>query len=339
MTSAYVLSPDVVRLTIVVGVMISVIFYERAQLTTGGSIVPAYLALSVVRPVAVAVTLGVGYLTHVIVSKVLGARWILYGRRKFEAEVLVGLTLIMACTLVAHALGELDPALLALAGIGFLVPGIIAHDMARQRPRRTVLAISATMGILVAFAYVVSSILAILPGNKPVEAAQLSATLGYPRELLIVAVALSVLIGILVHGRLGIRSGGFITGAYLALVSPRWGDLLFTAAVAAVTWFIVVKLMMPRLLLFGRRKVSAMILVGALVGWSADLAIQWLTHGEYVPWLGLTVATLIVPSLIANDAQRQGWERTIWGTVLVGLGVFALTNLIAAGLAWAGALS
>ena len=123
MSSVYVLSPDVVRLTIVVGVMISVVFYERAQLTTGGSIVPAYLALSAVRPVAVAVTLGVGYLTHVIVSKVLGTRWILYGRRKFEAEVLVGLTLIMACTLVAHALGELDPALLALAGIGFLVPG------------------------------------------------------------------------------------------------------------------------------------------------------------------------------------------------------------------------
>jgi poly-gamma-glutamate biosynthesis protein PgsC/CapC len=331
-------SPDVVRLTIVVGVMISVVFYERAQLTTGGAIVPAYLALSVTRPLAVVVTVGVGYLTHLIVQKGISTRRILYGRAKFEAEVLVGLTLIMTCTVVAHLLGRLDPVLLALAGIGFLVPGIIAHDMGRQRPARTVVAIGATTAILIAFSFVVSSLLSILPGPKPTEVAQLSSTLGYPRELLIVAVAVSVLIGMFVHRRLGIRSGGFITGAYLAMVSPRWGDILFTAFVAVTTWFVVVKLMMPRLLLFGRRKVSAMILVGALIGWSTELVIGWVTHEAYTPWLGLTVATLIVPALIANDAQRQGWNRTVWGTLLVGIGVYAVTNLIAAPLEWWGVL-
>ncbi len=331
-------SPDVVRLTIVVGVMISVVFYERAQLTTGGAIVPAYLALSITRPLAVVVTVGAGYLTHLVVQRGISSRRILYGRAKFEAEVLVGLALIMTCTIGAHLLGQLDPTLLALAGIGFLVPGIIAHDMGRQRPSRTVVAIAATMAILVAFSFVVASLLSILPGQAAGEVAQLSSTLGYPRELLIVAVGLSVLVGMMVHRRLGLRSGGFITGAYLAMVSPRWGDILFTLGVALATWFVVVRLMMPRLLLFGRRKVSAMILVGALIGWSAELALRWLTHGAYTPWLGLTVATLIVPALIANDAQRQGWERTLWGTVLVGLGVYAVTNLIAAPLEWWGVL-
>ena len=331
-------SPDVVRLTIVVGVMISVVFYERAQLTTGGAIVPAYLALSVTRPVAVVVTVAAGYLTHLVVQRGISTRRILYGRAKFEAEVLVGLAVIMTCTVAAHVMGQLDPALFALAGIGFLVPGIIAHDMGRQRPSRTVLAITATTAILTMFAFVVSSVLSILPGPRPTDVAQLSSTLGYPRELLIVAVALSVLAGMLLHRRLGIRSGGFITGAYLAMVSPRWGDVLFTVVVALATWFVVVRLMMPRLLLFGRRKVSAMILVGALIGWSAELAIRWVTNGDYTPWLGLTVATLIVPALIANDVQRQGWERTIWGTVLVGLGVYAATNLIAAPLEWWGLL-
>lgn len=335
---AHLESPDVVRLTIVVGVMISVVFYERAQLTTGGAIVPAYLALSITRPIAVLVTVGAGYLTHLVVQNVISSRRILYGRLKFEAEVLVGLTIIMAFTVTAHLMGQLDPALVALAGIGFLIPGIIAHDMGRQRPSRTILAISATTAILAVFAFVVSSLLSILPGAKATDAAQLSSTLGYPRELLIVAVALSVLAGMLLHRRLGIRSGGFITGAYLAMVSPRWGDILFTAVVALTTWFVVVHVMMPRLLLFGRRKVSAMILVGALIGWSAELAIRFITHGEYTPWLGLTVATLIVPALIANDAQRQGWERTVWGTAIVGVGVYAVTNLIAAPLEWWGAV-
>ena len=31
----YALTPEVVRLTIVVGVIISIVFYERVQLTTG----------------------------------------------------------------------------------------------------------------------------------------------------------------------------------------------------------------------------------------------------------------------------------------------------------------
>jgi poly-gamma-glutamate biosynthesis protein PgsC/CapC len=331
------LTPEVVRLTIVVGVILSIVFYERVQLTTGGAIVPAYLALAVVRPLAVVVTVGAGYLTHVLVTNVITKRRILYGRRKFEVEVLVGLSIIMVCTIAAHLLGQLDPTLLAFAGIGFLIPGIIAHDMGRQRPKRTLAAIVATTAILAVFAFILSSILA-LAGAEPEGAAALSSRLGYPRELLLVAVAVSVLVGMFVYDRVGLRSGGFITGAYLALVSPRWADLIFTVAVAVATYWVVVHLLMPRLLLFGRRKVSTMMLVGAIIGWSAEFLLSIVTHREYTPWLGLTVATLMVPALIANDAQRQGWPKTVWGVGLVGTGVFAVTNLVAAPLALGGVL-
>jgi poly-gamma-glutamate biosynthesis protein PgsC/CapC len=334
----YAVTPEVVRITIVVGVILSIVFYERVQLTTGGAIVPAYLALAVVRPIAVIVTVAAGYLTHVVVTSVIAKRRILYGRMRFEAEVLVGLAIIMAFTVSAHLLGQLDPVLLAFAGIGFLIPGIIAHDMGRQRPKRTFAALAITTAILAIFAFVLSSVLSLVPGASQAGAAILSSRLGYPRELLLVAVALSVLVGMFVYDRLGIRSGGFITGAYLALVSPRWGDLVFTAVVAVATWFVVVRVLMPRLLLFGRRKVSTMMLVGAILGWGAEILLAVVTSGEYIPWLGLTVATLMVPALIANDAQRQGWEKTIWGTCLVGAGVFALTNIIAAPLELGGVL-
>ena len=334
----YGAAPEVIRLTIVAGVILSVLFYERVQLTTGGAIVPAYLALGVTRPLAVLITVLAGYLTHLVVSKVIAPRRILYGRRKFDTEVLVGLAIIMAFTVLAGMLGRLDPTLAAMAGIGFLIPGIIAHDMGRQRPGRTIFALAVTTAILTVFAFVVSNVLSILPGVQATDAVVLTSQLGYPRELLLTAVMLSVLVGMLVHARFGLRSGGFITGAYLALGSPRWGDLLFTSVVAVATWLLVVKVLMPRLLLFGRRKMSTMILVGAVIGWTAELLVIRFTHGEFMPWLGLTVATLIVPSLIANDAQRQGWERTIWGMSLVGVGVLALTNLLAAGLERAGVL-
>ncbi|MDF8264949.1 poly-gamma-glutamate biosynthesis protein PgsC/CapC [Luteipulveratus flavus] len=325
----YAVSPEVVRVAIVVGVIMSMLFYERAQLTTGGAIVPAYLSLAVFRPLAIVVTIVIGFLTYQVVTVLLAKRTILYGRRKFEAEVLVGLTLIMVATYLAHLTDHLDPVFLGLTGVGFLVPGIIAHDMARQKPGRTVFAIVVTTSVLAVFVFLITALFDILPG-KTADPVQLASVLGYPREFLVVAVALSVLAGMFIFDTTSLRSGGFITGAYLALVSPRTSDLAFTAVVALVTWFIVKKLMMPRLLLFGRRKVSTMILVGAIVGWSAELVIQQFSNGDYTPWRGLTVATLMVPALIANDAERQGWERTVWGTALSGLGVFAAVNVIAA---------
>ncbi|NLU83813.1 poly-gamma-glutamate biosynthesis protein PgsC/CapC [Rhodococcus sp. HNM0569] len=326
----YDFAPEVVRLALVAGVVLSMLFYERVQLTTGGAIVPAYLALSITAPLAIVVTVGVGYLTYLVVSVLLAKKLILYGRRKFEWEMLVGLALILICTVVAGALGTFDPMLFALAGIGFLVPGIIAHDMSRQKPLRTVLAIAATTLILVGFLVLVSSLMSIAPGDDSSDTVRLAGVLGYPRELLLLAVALSVAVGMLVFAKLGLRSGGFITGAYLALVSPRWPDLVFVIVVAVVTWFIVVKLLMPNLLMFGRRKLSTMVLVGAIVSWSAELLVTWMTHGDYIPWRGLTVATLMVPALLANDAQRQGWDRTVWGATLTAVGVYAGTNFLAA---------
>jgi hypothetical protein len=121
-----------------------------------------------------------------------------------------------------------------------------------------------------------------------------------------------------------------VTGTYLALVLNRPLDLAFSAAIALTTYAIVAHLLMPHLLLFGRRKLSTMILVGAIVAWSAEIAVTALTGGAYVPWRGFTVITLIVPALLANDAQRQGIERTIWGAAIVTLGVFGVANLMEA---------
>jgi poly-gamma-glutamate biosynthesis protein PgsC/CapC len=331
----YDAGPQVVRVALVVGVVVSMLFYERVQLTTGGAIVPAYLALHVGEPIAILTTLLSGYVTYLVVSVVLARRVILYGRRKFEIEVLVGLALVMLTTLLAGRLHVIDPLLLGLAGIGFLVPGILAHDMARQRPGRTSLAVLVTTAILALFVYVFASLLAIAPLAVEDELPEPRVT-GYPGGLLLPAAAVSVGIGMLVYSRLGLRSGGFITGAYVALVAPRWPDLVFAGLVGLATWVVVVRLLMPHLLLFGRRKLSTMVLVAAILGWAAQAAVTAATGGHYVPWHGFTVITLMVPALVANDAQRQGWERTLWGAGLTTLGTYAAMNLLGAVLAAVG---
>ncbi len=326
----YLFRPEVVRVALVLGVVVSMLFYERVQLTTGGAIVPAYLALHLPAPLAILVTLAAGYLTYVLVSVVLSRRFILYGRRRFEVEILVGLAIVLVLTLVSGLLGTLDPALLALSGIGFLVPGIIAHDMMRQRPGKTVLAVLTTSAILGLFVYLFASLIEIAPIEDASGEVALPALTGFPTDLLLVAAAASVGVGMLVFAKLGLRSGGFISGAYLALVAPRWLDLVFAVVVAVVVWFVVVRLLMPRLLLFGRRKLSTMVLVGAILTWAAELAVIAATDGRYEPWRGLIVITFMVPALLANDAQRQGWEKTLWGAGLTSLGVYSVMNLVTA---------
>ena len=132
------------------------------------------------------------------------------------------------------------------------------------------------------------------------------------------------------YGKLGLRTGGFVTGAYLALMLPRPPDLIFVLAVACLAYLFVTKILTRHALIFGRRKLGMMILIGAIFGWAGEVALRTLTNGQYTPWEGFGVITLIVPALIANDAQRQGLYRTFWGVGLAMVGVFTVTNLLEA---------
>ncbi|MFC5380880.1 poly-gamma-glutamate biosynthesis protein PgsC/CapC [Aquipuribacter nitratireducens] len=324
----YLFRPEVVRVALVVGVVVSVLFYERVQLTTGGAVVPAYLAISLPAPLHVLSTLLAGFGAYLLVSVVLSRRLIVYGRRKFELEVLAGLVLVALLSSAAALLDDVDPALAGVAALGYLVPGVIAHDMSRQRPGRTLFAVAVTTVVLGAVVYLYASLLAISPlRDEPLD--DLAALTAYPPELTLPAAFASVAVGMLVFSRLGLRSGGFISGAYLAMVAPRWGDIVFALAAAVVTWALVVHVIMPRLLVFGRRKLSTMVLVGALVAWTGEVLVATLTAGDHVPWRGLPIMALMVPALLANDAQRQGWERTLWGAGLTTVGVLGLVWLSA----------
>ncbi len=210
--------------------------------------------------------------------------------------------------------------------------------MFRQKPRKTVLAVAATTTIVALIVYIFASLLEISPAGGLFELPPFDERAGYPIQLLLGGVIASVLVGMLTFSKLGLRSGGFVTGAYLAFMLPRPLDLLFSASVALLTWFVVTRLVMPRLLIFGRRKLSTMVLIGSIIAWSAELLITRLTDGAYVPWSGFVLMTLMVPALLANDAQRQGLERTLWGAGITTLGVYGTMNVLAAGLVTLGML-
>jgi poly-gamma-glutamate biosynthesis protein PgsC/CapC len=327
--TAYLYADDVVRVLLVVGILVSVMFYERFQLTTGGIIVPAYLTLALGSPISIALTLLCGITTWWIVTKGIMRRWILYGRRRFEIEILVGLALVGLVTIIRMSISGVSEIDVLVTTIGFLVPGILAHDIGRQGPLVTIGAVAATTAMLALFMVSYVALLSRLGANID-PASTLGTVTGYNPRLILVAVFASVLIGMLVFSKLGIRPGGFVTGAYVALLIPRWADLGYVVVVAGLAWFVAAKLLMPRLPIFGRRKLATMVLVAALFSWTIKLAVEWLTDGQWIPGNGLVLMTLMAPALLANDAQRQGVERTSWGLAITTSGVYGLTHRVGA---------
>jgi len=129
--------------TLLIGLLLALLWAEITDLSPGGIIVPGYFALYLDRPLRAAATLAVALLTLVI-YRFLARQLILFGRRRFVLMVLVGAILSQAWLLV---LPRLFDAPLELRVIGWVIPGILASSLVRQKvlPTLASLAAVATM--------------------------------------------------------------------------------------------------------------------------------------------------------------------------------------------------
>ena len=129
--------------TLLIGLVLALLWAEITDLSPGGIIVPGYFALYLDRPLRAAATLAVALLTLAI-TRFLARRLILFGRRRFVLTVLVGAVLSQAWFLV---LPRLFDAPLELRVIGWVIPGILASSLVRQKvlPTLASLAAVATM--------------------------------------------------------------------------------------------------------------------------------------------------------------------------------------------------
>ena len=322
----YTISNELARLTIILGIVVSTIIYKRTGLTLGGVIVCGYLALFVGQPLHIMVTLAIAYLTNQIVYKILQKRFMLNGRKLFEIEILVGLIFQVLWITVIRLFGTINLDLTILYGIGFVLPGVIAHDMGRQGARNTIGSILLGVSIVALIIFPLSAIEEILPNlflrtSSPLLRAQ-PYIYTYPIQLLPIGIIVSVFIDLLAYSKFQMRSGGFVTAAYLALFAARPYDLIFVI-VASILTFIFVQLLTSRYILaFGRTKLGMMILSGVVISWLLEIMIINLTHGRFVPWSGFVIIMPTIASLIANDFAREGTSSTVITTSLASAGVW-----------------
>lgn len=335
----YIYDPELVRLAIMLGIITSMLIYNRYGVTAGGVVVPGYLALFVLSPTHIAATFFIALLTFWVVQGYLRPRLMLWGRRLFENEILVALSFQILWIGLLFLLTPFIPQVAFLYGIGFLIPGIIAHDMGRQGVRTTIGTASISMLIVFGLIVIIGAFRDILGLSFSfLDTAQRSQVpdYAYPIEWILIGITVSVLVSIaLYHQGLfprsmlthSLRAGGFVTAGYLALFINQPEDLLFITICSGLTYIVVTKFLMKQAILFGRSKMAVMFLTGMAITWAAEI-IVFISGIEYIPWIGFTAITPTIVALLANDAERQGPKRTIIGVVAATVIVFVTVNVL-----------
>lgn len=129
--------------TLFLGLVLALLWAEITDVSPGGLIVAGYFALYLDRPLRVAATLAVALLA-LAAYRLLAGRFLLFGRRRFVLLVLLGAVLAQAWSLL---LPGIPAAPAELRVIGWVVPGILASSLVRQKPLPTLASLAAVSAL------------------------------------------------------------------------------------------------------------------------------------------------------------------------------------------------
>jgi len=115
--------------TILVGLFCAVLFIELFGFYPGGIIVPAYMALYLGQPVRLLITLIIAFLC-LCIFRLLSGYLILFGKRRFVMFIFLGALLAQAWLLLFP---QFFSGSLELRAIGWLIPGLLANNLERQK--------------------------------------------------------------------------------------------------------------------------------------------------------------------------------------------------------------
>jgi len=131
-------------------------------------------------------------------------------------------------------------------------------------------------------------------------------------DLIQMAIGLGLVVNLVFSEFLGLAAGGMVVPGYVALSLQDPLKVAATLAAGLLT-YLVVRLMMFFMVIYGRRRTVLMILVGFLVGALIRNHVEFEVGSVAVD---LSVVGYIIPGLIAIWLDRQGVVETV-STLLV----------------------
>ena len=129
---------------IIIGVIISLIFFELTDISPGGIIVPSVLVLYISRPERLLITLFISLITFGFV-KLLSRFVLIYGKRRFAILIIVSIAFNFLFGLLLNAISS---GLITVSAVGYIIPGIIASTLYKQGIKRTMPALIIVTGFI-----------------------------------------------------------------------------------------------------------------------------------------------------------------------------------------------
>jgi hypothetical protein len=145
------------------------------------------------------------------------------------------------------------------------------------------------------------------------------ATMSIANRWIPIAVLLSAAASWGVAHNYGFKSGGFIGAAYVGMFMGDPYQVAVAFTIAFVTFLLVRYVLMRWLILFGRRKFSAMLLTSSMISWT----LLWVGPSifsarvtNHLDLASMALTPLFVPGLLANDMDRTSPLRVVAGASL-----------------------
>lgn len=130
---------------------------------------------------------------------------------------------------------------------------------------------------------------------------------------LYVAIIIGAMLSLIYTEITGILPAGLVVAGYIALMFNHPYTILVVLFISSLTYLIVTYGIAHIVILYGRRKFLAMITVAALIAVCSNLLMAYLPY-EFFEIDGVGV---IVPGIIANCIDRQGFVHTMISTMLI----------------------
>lgn len=138
------------------------------------------------------------------------------------------------------------------------------------------------------------------------------------------ALAVGLLISIAMEEWLGISSGGIVVAGYLAMVCDDLLAMGVVLLVALLTYLVVEQGLSRFLLLYGKRKFVACLLVSLIFKVAADVFVPVLPLAS----LSFRGIGIVSPGLIANTSAKQGLHVTIPAVLAATYATFGIVRLL-----------
>lgn len=141
---------------------------------------------------------------------------------------------------------------------------------------------------------------------------------------LYISLVVGLAVSLLFSEYLGINPGGMIVPGYLALICDDLSQMLIVFGICMLV-YLIVEYVLPRfMILFGRRRFVATLIVSVVIKLALELVYPALPFGA-LEFRGMGVIT---PGLIANSSSKQGFRYTVPSVLAATYLTFGITTLL-----------